>query len=127
MQGMSASPSPARPPVTDSPWFWVAVFCAAGVMFLLAIWPQYAARQRRLEMQFRARQEILERQAAGETAARAPGDEGDAAPPPAGQLLIPLWPLVLVVATLCALAATLLWRTRGRAASVGQPGPEESR
>ena len=108
--------SPAsRPPLTDSPWFWVTLFCAAGMMFLLAIWPQYAARQRRLEMQYRARQEIVRRQAAGESAAREPGQEGDARPP--AELIIPIWPLWLLLAALLAVSATLLWRSRRRIAN----------
>jgi hypothetical protein len=110
---------PAKPganvPITDSPWFWLLVFCAAGLLFLAAIWPRYAARQRRLEMQFRAREEILQRQATGDTAARPPGAEGEAPPPAPGELIIPLWPVLVVVAALGILSACLLWRSRRRA------------
>src|SRR5947209_3780978 len=92
---MSESPHKSRaaqPAITDSPWFWVAIFSAAGVMFLVAFSPKYAARQRRLEMQYYARQEITRRQVEGSGPAHGPGQE--AAPPAPGELIIPLWPLV---------------------------------
>jgi hypothetical protein len=110
------SDPPAKPganaPITDSPWFWLLVFCAAGLLFLAAIWPRYAARQRRLEMQYRAREEILHRQATGDAAARPPGAEGEAPPPAPGELIIPLGPVLVLVAVLGAVSAFLLWRSR---------------
>ena len=121
----SLPPSPGKTPITDSPWFWVAVFCAAGMMFLLVIGPQYAARQRRLEMQYLARQEIMRRQAEGENAARAVGQEGDAAPPAVGELIIPLWPLLLGVTALFSISAVILWRGRQRANRAGRAGRGE--
>lgn len=117
--------SSAKSTLTDSPWFWVMVFCAAGVLFLLAIWPQYAARQRRLEMQYLAREEIVRRQAAGE-AARLPGEEGDAPPPAAGELIIPIWPLLVPLTVLAAVSATLLWRQARRRARSGRSPPREA-
>jgi hypothetical protein len=104
-----------KTPITDSPWFWVAVFCAAGMMFLLVIWPRYAARQRRLEMQYLARQEIARRHAEGDSAARPPGQEGDAPPPAVGELIIPLWPLMVPLTALLVISAVILWRGRRRA------------
>lgn len=96
------------------------VFCAAGLLFLLAIWPQYAARQRRLEMQYLARKEIVRRDVAGESPARAVGDEGEAPPPAPGELIIPLWPLLVPLAVLGALSATFVWRGRRRAADLAR-------
>ena len=118
MQVMSdaESRSPTRPPLTDSPWFWVMLFCAAGVVLLLVIWPQYSKRQRRLEMQFRAREEIVRRQAAGEPPARVLGREGSAAPPAEGELIIRLWPLLLLFSALFAVSTTMLVRARRSAA-----------
>ena len=66
-------------------------------------------------MQYRARVEILERQASGDAAARPPGAEGDAPPPAPGELIIPLWPVLVLVGTLGALSTALLWRSRRRA------------
>lgn len=112
----SVPPPPRKTPITDSPWFWAMLFCAAGMMFLLAMWPRYAARQRRLEMQYLAREEIVRRGAAGERAAREPGDEGEAPPPAVGELIIPIWPLWLPLAALFAVSVILLWQSRRRRA-----------
>lgn len=111
---MSQSPrsSPAKPSVAESPWFWVMLFCAAGLALLIAMWPRYLARQRRLEMQYMARKEIARRQAAGERAVREPGEEGDAPPPAPGELIIPLWPLVILFSALFTASAALLWRSQ---------------
>ena len=121
----SVPPSPSKTPITDSPWFWVAVFCAAGMMFLLVIGPQYAARQRRLEMQYLAHQEIVRRQAEGDSAARAAGQEGDAPPPAVGELIIPLWPLLLPLTALFVVSAVISWRRRRRANRADQAGRGE--
>jgi hypothetical protein len=88
------------------------LFSAGAVVVLLVMSPRYGPRQRRLEMQYQARQEILRRQAAGESAAREPGQEGDAPPPAAGELIIPLWPLAVLFAILLAVSAALLWRSQ---------------
>jgi hypothetical protein len=98
------------------------LFCAFGVVFLLAIWPRYSARQRRLEMQYRAREEILRRGAAGESPARPAGKEGDAPPPATGDLIIPIWPLVILLLLGSAFSATQLWRSRRGAAPPNAPG-----
>ena len=114
-------PAP-RPALTDSPWFWATTFSAAGMVFLLVIWPQYAQRQRRLEMQYYARREIERRQVEGAAPARPPGDEGAAAPPVTGELVIALWPLGLLFAALLAISAIMFWRERrALAAPVAAP------
>ena len=88
------------------------LFCATGTMFLLVMLPRYGQRQRRLEMQYHARQEIARRQVEGTAPAREPGEEGSAPPPVAGELIIPLWPLLALFSTLFAISAALLWQNR---------------
>ncbi len=105
-----ASKPHARAPLTDSPWFWVMLFSAVGVVLLLAMSPKYARRQRQLEMQYYARQEIARRQVEGTSDPREPGQEGSVAPPADGELIIPLWPLVSLFATSFAISAALVWR-----------------
>ena len=110
---MSSSPQqPAHRPITDSPWFWALLFSAAGLVCVLVIMPQYAKRQRRLEMQYMAREEILRRQAEGEPAAREAGEEGEAAPPAVGELIIPIWPLASVCVAGMGVASYMLWKSR---------------
>jgi hypothetical protein len=112
-----SSPTTRRVPITDSPWFWVLVFSSAGAICLAVITPQYFARQRRLEMQFLAREEILERQARGDAGARPPGQEGGAAPPAIGELMIPLWPLLGGCVALMLFSTVMLVRSRRPAES----------
>jgi hypothetical protein len=113
-----------KPSLTDSPWFWAMIFSAMGVTLLLAISPKYAKRQGRLELQYQARQEITRRQVEGSGAMREPGEEGSAAPPGPGELIIPLWPLVLLFAVLFALAAGMLYRARrSMAGSIREANP----
>jgi hypothetical protein len=86
------------------------IFSAAGVLFLLAFSAKYAARQRRLEMQYYARQEIARRQVEGTST---PSGTQDEAPPPLpGELIIPIWPLITLLAVCCAVAALFAWRAR---------------
>lgn len=101
-----------RPPVTDVPWFWVLVFSAAALVALVLIWPQYAKRQRRLEMQYQAHEEMTRRRVTGEARAREPGKEGDAPPPAVGELIIPLWPLLVVLVGVIGVSAHMLRRAR---------------
>lgn len=108
---MSASNS-SRPPLTDSPWFWVLLFAVAGLIALLAIAPRYSPRQRRIEMQYMAREEMLRRRAEGEPVARETGLEGDAAPPAADELIIPLWPLGMALLLVIAVSSAMLWRVQ---------------
>jgi hypothetical protein len=103
---------PRRTPITDSPWFWLAVFSLGGIAAVLLIEQQYRPRQRRLEMQYRAQEEILRRHAAGEPTARTAGDEGDAPPPTERELIIPLWPLIGVCLLVFATSVYMIWRGR---------------
>ena len=107
---IATSNSPAA--VTDSPWFWVMLFCAAGAGILLLMTPRYSKRQTRLEMQYYARQEIARRQVEGVDAASPPGEEGEAPPPAGDELLIPLWPLLSLLTIAFVVSALMLRRTR---------------
>ncbi len=125
---MSALPSEvpreAKPAATDSPWFWMMLFCATGLVVLLIVWPKYSERQRRLELQYHARQEIARRRVEGEPSRRTTGQEGEAAPPAAGELLITLWPIALVLLALLVLSAAMYRRGRHTAARASPPAEE---
>ena len=63
-----------RPGMTDSPWFWGAMFCGTALIGLLAVGPRYATREAGLERQLEARTEIHRRRldpAYGEAVAKA--------------------------------------------------------
>jgi hypothetical protein len=88
------------------------LFSTAAVVALVIIWPQYLKRQRRLEMQFQAQQEIVRRRAAGEPRARPAGSEGDAPPPAHGELIIPIWPLAVFALAVGVTSAVMFWRAQ---------------
>ena len=94
-----------RKPVTESPWYWLYVFCTAGLIGLLVIAPKFQARQLQIERNLQARQHAA-RLAAGETDA--------ALPPESTHTSVTLWPLVGVLAALLAYALFKLIRTRRR-------------
>src|SRR5688572_21680355 len=50
---MSASP---RRSITESPWYWVYLFCTAGLVALVLAGPKFAARQSQIERKAQGRQ-----------------------------------------------------------------------
>ena len=92
-----------RPPITDSPWFWVLLFSVVGLMALAAISGQYGKRQARLERQYQARERIRD-DAVGDPARR---DYSSAE-----NTLIPIWPLAVPLGGVIVLAAVMLGRER---------------
>ena len=108
MDNHDQSPAPvtsdSRPPVTDSPWFWLFLFGGMGIVALAAIAPKYLRRQTGIERQYTAREAILERQAKGTPApADAPAVE-EQPPRPGSGLLVPLAPVGYVIAILLSVA-----------------------
>lgn len=103
-----------KPPVTDSPWFWVLMFSLIGIAAIVAISGQYGKRQARLERQYQARERIAE---------NAVGDKERQEYSSADDTLIPLWPLAAGLAAVAVTAGGMLWRER----STRCPGsPDES-
>ncbi|MGD9721616.1 MAG: hypothetical protein AB7O59_05990 [Pirellulales bacterium] len=100
-------PAPAKPSPTDSPWLWMMIFCAFGLVMLLVAWPKYSQRQSRLELKYRAEQEIARRE--GLSDAELPAARQAAEAPPEG-LIIPLWPVALLVAVLLVVSGAMFWR-----------------
>lgn len=109
--------------ITDSPWFWVLAFSLTGIGALAAISGKYGQRQARLERKYQAR----ERVAAGGAENAAHGGAENAAqtsPRPyatAGDTLIPLWPLAVVLGAVASLATAMLVRGRLKEAPADAP------
>ena len=104
------------------------MFCAAGLVVLIVAWPKYAQRQGRLELKYRARQEVARRQVEGEAARRPAGSEGEAPPPETGELIIRLWPIGVGLVVLLALSTAMFVRgrraeQRGATDSPTEPAP----
>lgn len=76
----------SRPPLSDSPWFWLALFSGMACLALVAIDPKFTRRQARIEHRFenrvRARSLAAGRGAASEPTPPVtvtPGDVSDGA------------------------------------------------
>lgn len=107
-----------RPPITDSPWFWVMLFALMALGAIVAIGGKYGRRQAGIERQFQARQRIVEQQVAGNSpaaASRTTAQEHGSPPrdfSQPGETLVPLWPLAAVLVLVALFAAGMLWRSR---------------
>jgi hypothetical protein len=103
--------SPSTTRVTDSPWFWIVLFLCGGLIILTIAAPRIESRQRRLDMQFRARQ------AAGQTVLHdsheLPSEES---PPASAPTLVPVRPLMIGLVIAMIGAAFMLWLTTTRSA-----------
>ena len=100
-------------PLTESIWFWIVCFSAAGLLALTAIGPKYAQRQAQIERQYQARgqvhRDVAEGRPLGEMA-----DRDIMRYSTADDTLISLRPLqiALVVVILIAAAALIGQRLR---------------
>ncbi len=96
-------PSPERPPITQSPWFWVYMFCTAALIGLMLFGNKLNRRQLAVERNFQGRQRVLE-QRAGEEPATGLSREGDTA--------LSLAPLYLLLIAGFVISWIVLWWQR---------------
>ena len=102
---MNPDPTPDRPPLSDSPWFWAYLFATAALVAVLLVGPKYVQRQPQLERQFSARQR------AGQTVV---GPDGAVRLSTPERLIISLRPLYAILGLLLAAAWVGLWYQRYR-------------
>jgi hypothetical protein len=110
---------PVRPPITDSPWFWVLAFSLMGLLALFVIGGKYGRRQAGMERQYQARERI---------AAAGPEGAAELSPRPYAtpdDTLIPLWPLSVALGAAAILATIMLVRGRLKKVTAEQ-SPEEA-
>jgi FtsH-binding integral membrane protein len=109
-----------RPPITDSPWFWVLLFSSMAMVALLVMSHKYTRRQAIIERHYQANERVTE-QFENKSPDTARTDDGQSPRPFAspGHNLITLWPLAVLMALIAATSATMLYRT-----SRAVPGPE---
>jgi hypothetical protein len=112
----------ARPPVTDSPWFWVMIFSVMALGALVAIGGKYARRQSAIERQYQARERVALRQPAENNSAGVERNLAEDTPrrefASPDDTLVPLWPLATLLAAVAAFAIVMLYRGRGRPGSL---------
>ncbi len=106
----------SRPPITDSPWFWLYVFGTAGILALLATSTKFGARQSQLDRQFEGRRHATAQPSdlEAERPFSSPGERI--------QSLRPLY-IVLTVALLGGWVA-LWWQRYRPGAAAGSTGPD---
>jgi hypothetical protein len=112
--------------LTDSPWFWALAFSLMGLLALAAVGfsGKYQKRQAKIELQYQARERVAEKLTAENKPAGQERTEDLEARRPfatAGNNLITLWPLAVLLGIVAVVAGAMLYRGRGR------PGlPEDS-
>lgn len=95
--------STARPPITDSPWFWAYLFGAAALVALALAGPKFVHRQAEIEREYQGRQRAAQNLA---------GQEPSGPMSSAERTLITLRPLMLGVAVITLIAWGYFWRQR---------------
>ena len=109
---------PKRPPLTDSPWFWLYIFSTAALIALLLAQDKFGDRQTQLERRFLARQE------GGQTIK---GADGKTIEKPTGDnLILRLGPLFLIVGSLLMVAWSRLWWSRFISPKASGPNDDEA-
>ncbi|MEQ8208695.1 MAG: hypothetical protein RH917_02590 [Lacipirellulaceae bacterium] len=104
------------PPITDSPWFWFAIFATVGLAVLLATGGKFGKRQAGIENRYKARAAVaegyeVETDATGrKDVSESPVETPEYSTP--NKLEIPLWPLQLTLALILGLSITMLIRGR---------------
>ncbi|MBP90800.1 MAG: hypothetical protein CMJ64_29500 [Planctomycetaceae bacterium] len=107
---VSTSETRRRPPITDSPWYWVYLFCTGGLVALVLVGPKFAAKQSRIERNYEARQRAAQH-VAGRTR-----PEAEPQSPRTGTR-IGLQPLFITLAIVLSLAWCNLWWRHYRGAT----------
>lgn len=101
--------APARPPLTDSAWFWALAFSLLALLALVAMSAKYGQRQSTVERKYQA----AERTAAGERGVEASSEQTGRRPfSMPGETLIPLWPLAFIMTAIALVSGIMLARTR---------------
>lgn len=108
---MNAPSPPARKSITDSPWYWVYLFCTAGAVALLLAGPKFAARQSQIERNYEARQH------AAQHVAKPEADFSEEVADRSASTRITLWPLYAVLGSVLSVAWFKLWQKHQRESS----------
>lgn len=108
--------APSRRLLTDSPWFWLYVFCTAGLIALVLAQPRFAARQVEIERQYQGRDRAFQLQS---------GQPPATAMSTGHNTIITLTPLYVMLGAAVLVGWGILWWTRFRQRP-GNPGPRGS-
>lgn len=104
----------SRKSVTDSPWFWLYVFCSAGLIALFLMGPKYGPRQAQIERKYQGREQAM-----------TPADDRpqDVHLSSSDDTVITLTPLYLLLGTVFVISWFMLWKTHFRVARQQKSSP----
>lgn len=105
-----AQSTASRPPITDSPWFWVYLYAVAGLIALALMQPRFGSRQAEIERQYQGRQRAAEKKL---------GQPPTTPMSTRDNTIITLRPLYLILAGVFAVAWCVLWLRHFRRTPVG--------
>lgn len=113
----------AKPPLSDSPWLWFAMFSAVGLAALLATGGKFGKRQAGIERKYQARKAVASGELKVETDATG-GKATTGAPEYSSPdaTIVPLWPLEILLGLLCAGSVAMLLRQRFGGGDAVTPG-----
>jgi hypothetical protein len=106
-------PMSSQGPITDSPWLWFALFSAVGLAALLATGGKFGKRQAGIERRYQARAAVASGQVKVEETGT--GEKRTAGAPEyttPERPAIPIWPVEIILAVICAASFGLLLRQR---------------
>lgn len=95
-----------RPPITESPWYWVYVFSTACLVAIFLLGPKYSARQAQIERNFQGRERANELAGTGEAETEVTSTRDNT--------IIRLEPLQMLFAAAIVVAWCVIWWQRFR-------------
>jgi hypothetical protein len=101
-----------KPPITDSPWLWFALFTAVGLSALLATGGKFGDRQANIERQGQARTAVAEGLEIAEDGTGKKSATGVPKYSAPGETQVRLVPLAVTLGVLCAASLGMLLRER---------------
>jgi hypothetical protein len=104
--------SPARPAISDSPWFWAYLFGSAALIALFVAGTKFGPRQAQIEREFQARTRATQALNGQDPSIKLSTPENT---------LITLQPLWIVVAVITIVGWLLFWRSRRASAATAPP------
>jgi hypothetical protein len=109
--------SNCKPPITDSPWFWVCIFSAFALFLFWWFGGKYGDRQAQLERRFQASDRVMNNApVADRPETQVPGhvDMNRRRFVTPEDPLIPIWPLIVLLLSAIAVSGYKLFRQRQR-------------
>jgi len=102
---MSSSQQPPRRSVTQSPWYWVYLFCTAGLIGLVLMGPKFGHRQAQIEREYQGRQRADQQRQ---------GQQPSTPMSTSDHTTMQLWPLYLILTIVISVAWAMLWKQHFR-------------